>query len=618
MSFLSMPIGRMAGSALLCSATLVLYACGGSDDDPDDPTPVVVAPTTQNDTVSLTPGRTASVLGNDTLEGNAVRVGSGGNVTFATTGTLPTGVSVTDGVIALANDMAPGSHSLSYQLCNAADTSVCAGASVALTVPPYGLIGGQALDANTGNVVPNATVRLGDQTTVTDATGNYSLPGVPLADRISVVFDAATHIETSRITRVQAGSNVVNVRMLPFAAEVVLPIATGGTATVPDSVAQVVLPANGLVRADGAAASGNVHVRITPIAPAVDPAQMPGDYNTLVDGVLTPLQSWGAMNVRLYDDVGNELNLASGFSATLRIPLSTRNSDLPATVPLYHFDQPAGVWVEEGTATLAGDAGARYYTGTVSHFTTWNADLVYETIYVNGCIADESGNRVGNALVSTDGISYSGTSSGYSDSSGNFSIPMMRNGSAAVIGQQGTLFTNTARIEAGSGDYTMSECLVLAQAGEGGTLRLTWGESPRDLDSHLFAPDGSHVDFGNKGSLLSAPYANLDVDDTSSFGPEVITLRRMMVGTYRYSVHNYSGQYSRWLSLSGARVEVNFVGHPLRLFVAGAGDDDSTEWWNLLEFDVDASCNITVRNVNTYSANPPTVSPVTATYCTPP
>ncbi|MCA0175987.1 MAG: hypothetical protein LCH73_06820 [Proteobacteria bacterium] len=613
-----MPIGRVAGSALLCGASLILSSCGGSD-GPDVPTPVVhAAPLPQNDTVSLTPGNTASVLDNDTVEGSAARVGSDGNVTFTTTGTLPVGVSVAGGVITLASDMAPGSYSLGYQLCNAADNRMCASATVALTVPPYGTVGGLALDANTGNAVPNVTVRLGGLTALTDATGNYTLPGVPLADRVSVVFGADTHIETSRIARVQAGRTEVNVRLLPYAADTVLPIATGGTATVPDSTAQVVLPANGLVRADGTAASGNVRVRITPISPAVDPAQMPGDYNTLVEGALTPLQSWGALNVRLYDEAGNELNLAPGASATLRIPLSTRSSEWPETVPLYHFDQTAGVWVEEGTATLAGEPGARYYTGTVTHFTTWNADRVYDTIYVNGCVADEVGNRIAHATVITDGISYSGTGTAYTDANGAFSVPMMKSGTAAIVGQSVNLLTNTVRIEAGSQDYALDSCLVLTPFGLGGTLRLTWGELPVDLDSHLLAPDGSHIYYSNPGNLLSAPYANLDVDDVSSFGPEVVTLNKLMVGTYRYSVHNYSGQLDRWLSLSDARVEVNFADQPLRLYVAGAGDSDATDWWNVLEFDVDASCNVTVRTVNSYSSTAPAVTPVTATYCTRP
>ena len=65
-------------------------------------------------------------------------------------------------------------------------------------------------------------------------------------------------------------------------------------------------------------------------------------------------------------------------------------------------------------------------------------------------------------------------------------------------------------------------------------LTLTWGENPRDLDSHLWTPsiEGSpyHVYFGSKGSENSRPYAQLDVDDVSSYGPENITIKRLFNG----------------------------------------------------------------------------------------
>jgi len=37
------------------------------------------------------------------------------------------------------------------------------------------------------------------------------------------------------------------------------------------------------------------------------------------------------------------------------------------------------------------------------------------------------------------------------------------------------------------------------------------------------------------------PWAVLDTDDTTSFGPEITTLALCLAGTYRYTVHNYSG-----------------------------------------------------------------------------
>ena len=92
---------------------------------------------------------------------------------------------------------------------------------------------------------------------------------------------------------------------------------------------------------------------------------------------------------------------------------------------------------------------------------------------------------------------------------------------------------------------------------------LTWGERPSDLDSHLTGPDerGSrfHIDFTSQGSINRSPYANLDIDDVSSYGPETVTIRRQQSGVYRYWVHDYSNgenSSSSGLSNSSATVKV--------------------------------------------------------------
>jgi hypothetical protein len=56
---------------------------------------------------------------------------------------------------------------------------------------------------------------------------------------------------------------------------------------------------------------------------------------------------------------------------------------------------------------------------------------------------------------------------------------------------------------------------------DGMRIVLTWGERPADLDSHITYP-GNHIFFRSK----KGTDANLDVDDTTSFGPETITLER--------------------------------------------------------------------------------------------
>lgn len=89
---------------------------------------------------------------------------------------------------------------------------------------------------------------------------------------------------------------------------------------------------------------------------------------------------------------------------------------------------------------------------------------------------------------------------------------------------------------------------------------LTWGQNPSDLDSHLIGKlaDGSsyHVYYSNKNGYDSSrnKVANLDVDDTTSYGPETVTFTAETNGEYEYYVHWYAGT-GTWAS-SGGKVEV--------------------------------------------------------------
>ncbi|KHN52667.1 tetratricopeptide repeat protein [Pectobacterium fontis] len=88
---------------------------------------------------------------------------------------------------------------------------------------------------------------------------------------------------------------------------------------------------------------------------------------------------------------------------------------------------------------------------------------------------------------------------------------------------------------------------------DGMRIVLSWGETPSDLDSHLIYSD-NHIYFSHKNGRD----ANLDVDDTDSFGPETITIDKKHLGeSYIYAVQDYSNQNSvNSLALSASRAKV--------------------------------------------------------------
>lgn len=577
------------------------------------PAPAIVATA---DSLSLATGASGDLLANDTLGGAPATAAL---VTASATGTLPAGLALSAaGVLSVGSGATAGSYPVGYRICQTVAPGNCATATATVTVPALGTLTGRAIDAATAQGIPGVSVSAGGQSTTTDANGAFTIDGLAATSRLAVVLSAPTHAETVGITHIDAArSSDLQLRLVRVAATGSVPAAAGGTVTVPGSPAQVQLPAAGLQRADGSLPSGNVTVRLTPIDPASDSAVMPGDFTTIVSGSAVPIQSYGALNVQLADSAGTALNLRSGQTATIRIPVATRSATVPATIPLFWFDNAAGRWVQEGSATLAGSGSARYYEGTVAHFSTWNADQVMNTVRVSGCLADANGVRVAGAQVFSDGIDYSGTSSTATDANGAFTIALARDGQATLVGVSGGLLSNTLRVGPYTADATLASCLTLGQTGAGITMKLTWGALPSDLDSHLITPSGDEIYYSRQGSLVAAPFANLDVDDTTSFGPEVVTLTKLMVGTYKYFVVNYSGYADGPIAASSARVELNVPGRSAELFTPpAAGETSATDVWTLFELDVDAQCNVSVRRVPGYAAAPPAAPLVSApVYC---
>ncbi len=133
--------------------------------------------------------------------------------------------------------------------------------------------------------------------------------------------------------------------------------------------------------------------------------------------------------------------------------------------------------------------------------------------------------------------------------------------------------------------------IVMSPTIQGSQYRivLTWGTTPRDLDSHLWIGDDYHVYWSNRGNASSPPYAELDMDHMDGEGPETITIHQL-TGPYKYAVHNYSGTPS--LTASNAVVRVYSGSQLVRTFtVPGTG---SGLWWHV--FDMSPSGAITSRD----------------------
>ncbi len=144
---------------------------------------------------------------------------------------------------------------------------------------------------------------------------------------------------------------------------------------------------------------------------------------------------------------------------------------------------------------------------------------------------------------------------------------------------------------------------------------LTWGEYPNDLDSHLIGPtlegnNNFHVYFSSESYYTYdskddyIKIADLDLDDTTSYGPETITIHKSnTAGKYSYFVHDYSNKStdnSNELSLSNAQVRVYQGTTLIQRFNVPANQEGTL--WHV--FDYDAATNkIIPINIMSYETD---------------
>lgn len=266
----------------------------------------------------------------------------------------------------------------------------------------------------TVTVVSASAVPGTDAATRTDADGRFALK-LDAATPAVLKVQKTGYASSFRAAAATSDNAAVadRVVLLPVASTQSFDPTQAAVLRVPGSPARVELAPGSLVREDGQTlAAGDVLVALTPIDPSADIGQMPG---LLVDAASgDPIESLGAMSIEFTDASGAPLNLASGQTALIRIPATpAAGASLPDTFPLYHLNETTGRWVQEGTATLQTDlaTGARYYEGTVSHFSWWNADQVMDRANLNlGATLNGATCTVPAGLrVVSRGVDYNGT-----------------------------------------------------------------------------------------------------------------------------------------------------------------------------------------------------------------
>lgn len=187
------------------------------------------------------------------------------------------------------------------------------------------------------------------------------------------------------------------------------------------------------------------------------------------------------------------------------------------------------------------------------------------------------------------------------DSNGKYSIKVLGGSYTAELIKDGYI-TGYANVICTDAYYEVEQDAVLTPILSENEYRvvLTWSSTPNDLDSHISGPMSNgnrfHVYYGENNAYENGEMtAKLDLDDTTSYGPETITLKRMHDGVYKYAVHDFTNRESsssKALSMSGAKVEL-YCGNEL-IETYHVPIDVTGTVWNVFEIEGD-----TVRTINT-------------------
>lgn len=473
---------------------------------------------------------------------------------------------------------------------------------------------GRLQDTSLIPIVPGigATVTVGGVAAQLNDQGYFSAADVVPGDAVLIDVNVPGYVPTQRVVQVNQGQETfVDVRLLLMAAPVSIDATLGGTVSFGVN-GSLVIPAGALEDASGNPFSGTASASVTvidgstPAGQAAMPGELVGTPTSFGASAEVPLITFSMIYFNLVDSATqNPLVLTSSLSAAM--PLVANNtSSAPATIAFWRYDNGQGRWVQVGTATLDTTVTPPLYRTTlINSGGYWNCDMPQITACVEGVVQSNNG-PVSNAQVVANGLTYNGTDDDYTDSDGRFRLRLMASTArlaqaAQITAQYGGYYTETPLVISPTPTQLEADgCLQLEPVAVQAPIArfvLTWGESPFDLDSHFTGPDelnpGSrfHVYYSNP----STAQANLDTDDTSSFGPEIVSLLTYVDGEYVYSIHNYSGETGGPIALSGAKVEAKDFPSPGNSTVFEVQDAQSsitTETdvvWRVVKFNVNGN-----------------------------
>lgn len=316
-----------------------------------------------------------------------------------------------------------------------------------------------------GSPLDGATVSTGTHMMTSDADGFFYFSKISTPKNATLIkVEKTGYFDGFRTVRVIPNEdNHLKIMVMDLPTPKTFMANTGGSITI-DNGGSIDFPANAIVdEATGLPYTGGVSV----YAKWIDPTgadlnlMMPGDLRAInEDDEERGLTSYGMQAVELVGSSGQKLQLGNNQTANVKFPIpSSILSSAPASIPLWHFDEVQGMWVEDGAAMLNGNE----YSGEVSHFSYWNCDDPFTLVSFQATFVDQSNNPVTGALckLTVQGSTWNNVGVGYTNSNGTTTgqIPQNStfllelsgvNGCASAVFYSQNLTSTTANINLGT------------------------------------------------------------------------------------------------------------------------------------------------------------------------
>ena len=237
-----------------------------------------------------------------------------------------------------------------------------------------------------GQAVENASIIVGNKSGTTDENGVFMVKDVVVKEKLAYVTATkfGYFLGSRSIIPSEHGNHTIIITLLEK--NTVGNVQSGEKETISIPGGFSIDFEGEYVKSNGESYEGQVNVSIKHM-PALLPetsSQMPGMlYGERENGTAGVLESYGMAAIEISAENGEELQIAGGSKATLHMPIdASQLANAPTTIPLWHFDETNGYWVEDGQARLIDGK----YVGEVSHFSFWNCDDFYIDAILQGTV----------------------------------------------------------------------------------------------------------------------------------------------------------------------------------------------------------------------------------------